>query len=554
MQSFEADFETTTDENDCRVWGWSLVECNIDANEDDVILGTSIESFILQISLAPSHCYLHNLGFDGSFIINYLFREGFEHVEGDLAPKQFNSLISDTGRYYSLTVCFENNVIVEFRNSLNKLPMSVDRIADSFKFDIKKTTIDYHEKRVKGHVLTDVEREYMANDVLIPAKALAMQFKENMNKLTVGADSLNEFKNLFGKQRFERLFPQLPFDIDKIIRRAYRGGWTYPDHRRQGRLIEEDGAVYDVNSLYPTVMRYEPMPWGESHYFPGKPPANKKYPFWFAEVTFVAKLKSDHVPCIQLSKTGIFHSPEYVHKVPEPIRFGLTNIDWELWNEHYDITIFEWHGGFMFQQCSGIFDEYILKWSSIKEQSTGGRREIAKLHLNTLYGKFATNPSRKRKIPTFVDDRIKFITTEAEICDSVFTPIGAIITANARAITIRAAQANYKHFAYADTDSIHLLTREQPKGIKIHNSELGAWKHEYNFVRSKFLRAKQYMEEEPSEDGEPIMHTHIAGLSTKVSGPIGFDDMEPGNTLIAKLLPKQVPGGIVLKEQTFTFK
>ena len=39
---FTADFETTTDKNDCRVWAWAVCEIGV---IDNIVIGNSIESF-----------------------------------------------------------------------------------------------------------------------------------------------------------------------------------------------------------------------------------------------------------------------------------------------------------------------------------------------------------------------------------------------------------------------------------------------------------------------------------------------------------------------------
>ena len=42
MRKFTADFETTTDPNDCRVWAYALSEIG---NPDNFIYGNSIDEF-----------------------------------------------------------------------------------------------------------------------------------------------------------------------------------------------------------------------------------------------------------------------------------------------------------------------------------------------------------------------------------------------------------------------------------------------------------------------------------------------------------------------------
>ncbi len=65
--------------------------------------------------------------------------------------------------------------------------------------------------------------------------------------------------------------------------------------------------------------------------------------------------------------------------------------------------------------------------------------------------------------------------------EPIYTAAGVFITSHARALTIRAAQASYDVFAYADTDSLHLLTDTVPDGIDVDPVRMGAGKFEYAF-------------------------------------------------------------------------
>jgi hypothetical protein len=229
-------------------------------------------------------------------------------------------------------------------------------------------------------------------------------------------------------------------------------------------------------------------------------------------VTFLAKLKPNHIPCIQIKGNNLFMGTEYLREINEPTTMTVTNVDWQLYNDHYDIEVLAWEGGLKFRANQGMFDEYIDKWTAIKVSETGGKREIAKLH--------------------------------------VYTAAGVFITAYARDITIRAAQANYENFAYADTDSLHLLQDEPPSNITVHPSDLGAWKLEYNFQNAYYIRPKAYLE--LKTDGH--YENRIAGLPTSISGSLTFDDLVHGTVLHGKLEPMTVPGGVILKDKPFELK
>lgn len=563
-----ADFETTTQLDDCRVWAWGITNVDTAANAWDVEMGTDIESFVDYAAHIPGTIYFHNLAFDGMFIIDYLFRQGFVYVDKYPRHGEFTTLISNMGAFYSITVHWKNGNRTEFKDSYKKLPFKVSVIADAFELPEAKGTIDYHAYRPEGHQLTWDEREYLAADVLIVARALKKQLDSGMKKLTVGSDALSEYKKTLGEKLFDRTFPILSPGMDSEIRKAYRGGWTYADKRFTG-TVTPPGRTYDVNSLYPSVMYNKLLPYGMPVYSEGCPVVTEDYPLFIVSITFTAKLRKHHVPCIQVKGSSRFIATEYQENIKEPVTLSCTNVDLDLWREHYHLDIISYNGGWSFHGINDVFKEFIDKWSEIKQNSTGGMRVLAKLMLNSLYGKFATNPDITGKYPVMEDNVVKLVMGPEETREPVYTAMGVFITAYARDITIRAAQANYPVFAYADTDSLHLLTKTDPGNLWVDPNALGAWKHEYNFDRALFIRAKTYIEnlshgfwhkpeDCPQTDAKKCKlphhnhETHVAGLPVQIAETLTIDDFIGGRTFQGKLNPKRVPGGIVLVDVGFT--
>lgn len=540
-----ADFETTTDPEDTRVWHWGFAPIDDPGN---MAWGTDIESFFHHISGGNTTTYFHNLGFDGRFIIYSLIKMGFVHsTERNAARGEFTTLISSANKIFTITVRWHNGHRTEFRDSFKKLPMSLSRVAKTFGQDEGKGEIDYHKPRPVGYVPTDEEIDYLRRDVLILANALRVIIEEGMTRLTVGADSMAEYKRTIGAKSYDRYFPVLSHEMDAEIRRALRGGFTYIDPRFQGEIVG-CGSVFDVNSLYPSVMFNDLIPYGEPKFVQGEVRTTDEYPLAIISLTVTARLKPGHIPCIQLKKSTIFLASEYIHNIEEPTTIVATNIDWALYMDHYDIEVYEFGGGWLFKGTHGLFDTFINKWSNIKANSEGGRREIAKLIMNNLYGKFTTNPDITSKVPELgEDDVVRYVLGEPERKAPVYTAAGVFITSHARNKTIRSAQLNYDTFAYADTDSLHLMTQDKPKGIEIHPTELGAWKHEYNYKEAMFLVPKRYLEK--LEDD--TYHVAFAGMPRDVASQFTFADMVKGRQLVGKNTQKNVPGGIALVPAKF---
>mgnify|MGYP000233575289 FL=1 len=191
------------------------------------------------------------------------------------------------GKFYQMQVCFEKKgkkkaITATFKDSLKKLPMKVSQIAKAFALPISKLEIDYTEYRPIGHELTPQERDYIRNDVQIVAQALHKQFGKGLTRLTIGSDALNGYKDIIGS-KWDDWFPTIHIEMDAMIRKAYRGGYTYANPVYQSDADHEDrlqgsGSVYDVNSLYPDVMYHRPLPIGYPIYFKGQYKDNPQYP------------------------------------------------------------------------------------------------------------------------------------------------------------------------------------------------------------------------------------------------------------------------------------
>jgi hypothetical protein len=571
---YVADFETTTTPDDCRVWAWGMVDIEKTRSAWHVEIGQDIGSFMGRIQKETSIIYFHNLRFDGSFILDYLHRKKYSFIEDGRPRKgEFTHIVSSMNQWYSITIKWDNGNQTEFRDSAKKIRMPVKQIARTFDLFEKKGKIDYHAYRKPGHIITKEERAYIVNDVIIVAKALKKQLDAGLTKLTSSADALAEYKALAGKS-FNDLFPVLSLTMDGEIRDAYRGGFTHAPKRFRGIQLGP-GMTFDVNSLYPSVMYTKLLPYGEPVYREGLPRKSKEYPLFIVSITFTAKLKKDHVPCIQIKNSRFHNDVEYQEHIKEPVTLACSNVDLELWADHYDMTILSYNGGWAFQGIHGVFNEYIEKWMDIKAVSEGGIRAMAKSMLNDLYGKFATNPDVTPNVSRLEDDVVKFSLGDEMMRNPVFTAMGVFITSYAREITIRAAQDNYAVFAYADTDSLHLLTTTQPDNLDIHPSRLGAWKHEYDFQSAFFARSKAYAErhypggckkkehEECFDDNHDDCHTHrdggcyevhVSGMPVNVAHKLTFDDFTNGRYFGGNLKQKRVPGGVVLIDSGFTLK
>ena len=539
--------------------------------------GEDIDSFINYCSLIneSSSFYFHNLKFDGEFIIHYLLTHGFVHVnEKKLGVNQFSTIISDLNVFYCIKVKFKEEVIISFFDSLKLLNFSVEEVVKAFNLSIKKLEIDYKAKREKGHKITDEEKEYLKHDVMIMSLALEKMFEMKITRMTIASNAMNFFKDTISKKRFEEWFK--PPLYDKDLRQAYKGGFTYLNEIYRGKEVKE-GIVLDVNSLYPSVMYYSPMPYGEGIYFDGKYVPDKLYNLYIQNITCQFRIKKDMIPTIQIKNNLSFIPTEYLSSSNgESINLTLTNVDLKLFLEHYDIYDVSYNWGWKYKSSTKIFKSYIDYWNELKVKATkeGNKplRTIAKLMLNSLYGKFAASPEGRSKIPYLDNNIVKYKLSELEERTAYYLPISIFITSWARDKTIRSAQAVYHRFIYADTDSLHLEGTDIPENLLISDTELGEWKIESTFKRGKYLRQKCYIEDvvTPVDEIEKfkkenpeclhlvskdsIINIVCAGMPKGCYKNVTWENFDYGSVFDGKLGVKHTDGGIVLVDTTFTIK
>lgn len=579
MGTFVADFETTTNPEDCHVWAYAI--CDI-KNQDKVIIGTTIDDFMKWCrEQKDNHKVLfHNLKFDGQFIMNWLFHNGFTHTTDPYEKESmtFNTLISDKGLYYQIEVIFEkkgkkvNKVL--FQDSYKLIPLSVDGIAKSFKLPISKLKIDYdaHNNLPIGSPLTDDEKEYIKNDVKIVAYAVNYFYEQGLDQMTIGSCALNEYKTIIKKKNFNRYFP--PPTFHKDVKQSYRGGFTYLNPKFAEKTIK-NGVVLDVNSLYPSVMYDSYLPYSIPIFFTGKYEDDPIYPIYTQMMRCQFKIKKGKIPTIQIKYSGLFRGNEYLTSSGDTeVVLCLNSVDLKLFFEQYDVYNIEYMSGWKFKATKGLFKDYIEKWSSRKIQSkidgNHGMYLISKLFLNSLYGKFGTDTIIKSKIPYLgEDDIIHFYDSDEEERDGVYVAMASFITSYARLKTISAAQTimdNYNsgksniQFVYADTDSLHCSSPnfELPPGLDIDDTKLGAWKYESKFNKAKFLRQKCYIENSTEDidnpDPEYELKITVAGMPKDCYKQVNFNNFKIGASYSGKRQPKNVKGGVVLQEVDFTIK
>lgn len=598
---YVCDFETTVYKGQqyTEVWAAAVVELN---TEYVVILHT-IQDFLgyifsLNVNIVG---YFHNLKFDGNFIIDWLLRNDYKWnrvAEGKMKTNEFKCAISDRGAWYTITIK-KGQTVIEFRDSLKLLPFSVKRIGKCFKTAHKKLDMEYEGFRYAGCEITEKEKEYIANDVLVVKEALEIMFERGHQKLTIGSCCLEEFKSTYDKTDFKNFFPNLTeieidpdlygeSNADAYIRHSYRGGYCYLVKGKENKIYY-NGWTADSNSSYPSNMSSESgnyYPVGKPMFWKGDIPKEADNKYYFVRIRCRFNIKEGMLPTVQIKGTLLYNGTDYLTtsdyydyqsgtykryymkqgvKHDSYVTMTMTCVDYELFLKHYNLIDLEVLDGCYFMKAIGLFDEYMYKYKEIKENSVDAERELAKLYLNNLYGKFSANDTSSYKVP-YINSKnvLGFEIVEEHEKKPGFIAVGSAITSYARRFVINAAQANYHGvdkdgFIYCDTDSIHCSGKpEDVKGIRIHPTSFCAWKLESYWDKAVFVRQKTYMEHVTHVDGkevEPFYNIRCAGMSEDAKQEFldkyDITDFKEGLKLNEGLKPVRMPGGIVLEKKGY---
>ena len=293
-------------------------------------------------------------------------------------PFSYN-IVFNAGSFYRVDLYFD---FVEYKDNNNRkktklrkvslmdsykiVPSSLKKLAKDFlNYDMGKDGIDHNIIRPINYNLTESEKEYLYEDVrvlkdfiklvLIDGVEVTENYKIHFDKMTTASQSLNEYKNImfdmynnnnythvqafkdgfkdvdkFGNTNtsinkdmlFMSVFPQLHPNVDCYLRQSYFGGITWKNETLINKLEKDNiklkGLVYDVNSLYPSVMRTKLLPYGTPKYFEGCYNSiadfiKKDYPLYIQRIRVKRfEIKKNKMPNVQIRESENFNSTDYI--------------------------------------------------------------------------------------------------------------------------------------------------------------------------------------------------------------------------------------------------
>lgn len=485
----------------------------------------------------PGDCtyYIHNLKFWGSFVVTWLFENGFECRE-EPDDGTFTAVISGDKEWYKLLIRYGNRQIT-ILDSQKIIPYPSNEIW-------KKMGIDplYVAQAYGGN--------YMEAGML--REAILRCQKMGIHEMTIGSSAIKSFKSQLGKDKYRRLFPELPEAADTYCRKAYKGGFNFVNPAYQGRSMGK-GKVLDINGMYPYILREKPLPYGHPTYFEGKYVNDPYKPLYIQRVQVILELKKDGIPSVVTNYSLDTDGCSYIASTNGEWReLYLTNLDLELMIKNYVIkkSNIRYIDGYKFYAAEGLFKNYVNYWDEIKTEAEKeghkGTRTIAKLMQNTLIGKMGKKRYLDYCYPEW--DYEKGDWDYGDIltrdCEGEFLPVSVFVNSYGRYWIINDFVRAGAAALYCDVDSIHLAAGvgDFEKSVAISQTELGKYKVEFEFDNARYLKSKCYILVGHDADGNEVKKITCAGLAEICHSQVTYDNFKPGtvyhnNPKLLKLKP-----------------
>lgn len=626
---FVADFETTAnrvyniktrklDRQLSSTWvcAWDLMPVELEPDPSDIRSGRTIDSFMAAVhdiyDLVNEErklprkvtVFTHNLKFDGDFIIWWLL-----HGHGTISNEVRENVL------YSFTAHYEG-IEITFRDSLKILPQSAAKIGELYGIKKLRGEWDYNKYRDEYTEITEQEWKYVDHDVMIISRALADYRQQGYVENTQAAIAYNDrlrktypkFKKTLARvykdrdyERFLSFYPKeirpLPFELHKHLMLGYFGGISYLNPAYACQDLEHVHS-FDVHSMYPDKMANWRLPVGQPLVIENPTQAEawrliNNYDCVMAEwEDLTLQLKGpEYFPALMFPtapQTSVRMEGKII-KCRDELAV-LTGIDCRIMESEYYIQ-----GGritriYLFSSRQGHYKEFVEYWMGIKsdadrvlnsDDSTPDelsaaktRRSLAKVMLNSSYGKDGTKLLRESHLTYLSEEDLLESNIEIELADiEYYLPSAIFICALARYQLWNAVRLVRPYFIYCDTDSVK-VTQEgydilmASPDFDVDDYRLGAWGYEGEYITARFVRQKTYSYTQLNKKGKPERHYIVCGAPNDIKSVMRIDDFFPGMKIgldmihkekdpetgkprQGRLMPVRVRGGVILEESGF---
>lgn len=385
----------------------------------------------------------------------------------------------------------------------------------------------------------------------------------NINKLNDSQlkelDKFKEFIELEGEENIDKfylskitksdvftsIYPSLNYNDFNFVYKSYKGGITRYniDYFTPCQWIKEEGHSFDINSSYPTSMRFKELPYGLGVKKQGRAIKRKGKVFIQKIMVKWFSIKKGYEPIIQLPKSVYSWSKEtWAKSCNTQVILYLTNMELKYFTQYYNTSKITYLEYIEFNSHTGLFNKFIDEHYHIKQTSQGAEKSRSKLMLNSLYGKFGQNAVTeiRETIYNENENRLDEVICKDNNDDTmysemtqVYIPTATFITAYSRLKLVNILNSvNHTDgvkWAYCDTDSVYMIGGKENciKAMgeeldKYNSGDLGLWKLEKDFTSINIIGIKKYICK-IEKNNSPKFSVTLSGINRKYFDKISSD-------------------------------
>lgn len=303
---------------------------------------------------------------------------------------------------------------IVFVDTMNFLPMSVERLGEKFlkipklekplflgkrpqdifewaileRYNIRDSEISQQAMKKIHDLFFHFEAECAKRDIPMPKDKLS-EIHGSKTKYTAAATALDNYRRIFQNRCYHIPNEEILTDIFK----AYYGG-RCEAFQRGTFTSRKDFHIrtYDVNSMYPYVMRHFPYPDPDS--------------LMVREKVQEKDLSYEGVCCARV-RCPPMQIPYLPYRSKKRLNFPVG--EFEGWYTTFELRMAKTMGydiitlgkGYLFEKVCHPFKDYVDTWYALRQaykKEGDPFEEGAKLAMNSLYGRFALSKQKERVV------------------------------------------------------------------------------------------------------------------------------------------------------------
>jgi hypothetical protein len=476
----------------------------------------SIQNFLECLVFSPNtptSCYAHFGGiYDFNFIFDFLFSES-----------PIDNEITDIVMQGKKVLCFkahlncrEQKKTIHFIDSSGLFPFSLKYLTESFDVLHKKTEIDFNEISIN-----DEMKKYLKNDCLGLYECLETYLQDEYIsqiglKLTRSSASFQVFKQFFCH---DQKLPMITPSIAAYARKSYLGGRTEIFKPIFKGDKNNTLKIYDINSLYPSVMRDNIFPAEFKSY------TNEFFSDELGIYDLTVTCPDIDFPLLGIKSkikkggaekyifpTGTFRGHFCSPEINKALELGY--------------KIEQVHSGILFESAGYFFKKFVDHFYDLRKNTNDPVKKIMyKDLLNHLYGRLAINQVREEISLTpkegaklhstikYPNHEIRFYASTKNIFTYSNPALSSFVTSYSRLKLYDAFKTCDFDVYNCDTDSIFT-----PKLLPT-SGQLGDLKLEKELTEACFLVLKGYS----VKDLEGKIHSKLKGFPNNLIQNLDID-------------------------------